>query len=507
MAKFHTDATLRGTFALKFYDLFGEDYTTGPIILEDYTQDHIPNIPALQQPGPSSCPSIVQALEDLPSRAIDPGTLRCEEKTFGVGSAAECGVTYSLTFRGNPGYLKQIEVDYYLDGQRPTIFNHYGKAGVNVTTMVYTNNDVGDVDYFATPCEGLTVRTKFLDDGELDVNKWGYLDGLSSGGKYRDFMQCIGDSDGIELNNIEVYNVDYGGKVLGSTSTERMSGNPHLVKFVPKDRTDIYDRSRMGLVWVSQVVAGTNYGGTSLTKAVWLANPPDEEAQDFVPYVTDGVAEVVFVDDDGDEELEVYGTSEPRVVATFERGSNYIYTSHDVGCETADAKIHPCLDKGDMIYLFDANWGRSSYKESDNSKSFGAGDAMYAKNDLRKTHNWYKYNNYNPNTGIPYTIKKIYKAKPTPTTFTKVEDRYRIIVDKGINWGNENTTQAEDPDGDGIFNTGFVQLIKFSPATTGNYQFHSECSHRGKCDFVEAQCECDPGYGGLACEIEDTLAM
>merc|ERR1711916_334140 len=105
-------------FALKFFDVFGEDYETAPIILEDYTMEHVGNIPALQQSNPSSCPSIVEALENLPNQVISPNTVNCQEQSYGVGYAAQCGVTYSLTFTGNPGYLKQLEVDYYLDGDR-----------------------------------------------------------------------------------------------------------------------------------------------------------------------------------------------------------------------------------------------------------------------------------------------------------------------------------------------------------------------------------------------------
>ena len=101
-----------------------------------------------------------------------------------------------------------------------------------------------------------------------------------------------------------------------------------------------------------------------------------------------------------------------------------------------------------------------------------------------------------------YTVKKIYRHKVTATTY-KLEDRYRIVMDKNLNWGDENITAGSDPDGDGVFNTGFVQMIKFSPATTGNLKYVDECSGRGKCDLGSGECTCDDGFGGLACEIWD----
>ena len=101
-----------------------------------------------------------------------------------------------------------------------------------------------------------------------------------------------------------------------------------------------------------------------------------------------------------------------------------------------------------------------------------------------------------------YTVKKVFKEKPTASSF-KLEDRYRVLLDKNLNWGDENTTAGYDPDGDGSFNTGFVQMIKFSPATTGNLKFIDECSGRGKCLGSTGICDCDPGFAGESCEKFD----
>ena len=66
---------------------------------------------------------------------------------------------------------------------------------------------------------------------------------------------------------------------------------------------------------------------------------------------------------------------------------------------------------------------------------------------------------------------------------------------------------AYDPDGDGIHNEGYVQMLKFSPATTGNYEYVRECSGRGKCDSEEGACVCDAGFLGSACDVYDPIAF
>ena len=104
------------------------------------------------------------------------------------------------------------------------------------------------------------------------------------------------------------------------------------------------------------------------------------------------------------------------------------------------------------------------------------------------------------------SLKMQFKEMLTPCSrpHQSPEDRFRVVVDKGINWGSANFT---DPDGDGVSNTGFVQIIKFSPATTGNYQFVNECSNRGDCDGETGLCDCFPGFEGPACATQNALAM
>merc|ERR1712006_50590 len=61
-----------------------------------------------------------------------------------------------------------------------------------------------------------------------------------------------------------------------------------------------------------------------------------------------------------------------------------------------------------------------------------------------------------------YTITKIWKSEETSTT-ASFEDKFRITVDKNINWDG---SIVADPDGNGDSKTGYVQILKFTPATT-----------------------------------------
>merc|ERR1712005_250 len=88
-----------------------------------------------------------------------------------------------------------------------------------------------------------------------------------------------------------------------------------------------------------------------------------------------------------------------------------------------------------------------------------------------------------------------YKGDGTDTA-TDAEDMYRIQLDAAINWDG---SALKDPDGDGVSNTGYVQLIKFTPATTGNFEYVSTCSNRGICNGDDGLCECFKGFTGADC--------
>merc|ERR1719240_1278501 len=124
-----------GTYALKFYDVFGEDYVTEPIAMG------------------ADCYTVEDALDGLPNTVIPDDSIHCtEDKTF----ASDGYPGYSLTFRGNPGYLKELFVDTYLDGHVPTIFevddsdsNNLNQIDYNHIVNIFNTGMTGEfTDYF-----------------------------------------------------------------------------------------------------------------------------------------------------------------------------------------------------------------------------------------------------------------------------------------------------------------------------------------------------------------------
>lgn len=243
-------------------------------------------------------------------------------------------------------------------------------------------------------------------------------------------------------------------------------------------------------------------------------------------FVTDGVVERVIVDlettqkktqttyeadsandaaeieygDAGIGELKAEGNRiDERVTAYFTAASNILYTSYDTACETAFFAVEPCLDKGDMLFIIDSNYLNTDFSPAvDGSTSRGSGAAAYG------TAATYE-------SGNIYTIQKIYKEDPTEASFAR-EDRYRIILDKNVPFAGTVTgistlfNEKRRTNNTNIKTSqGIVNLFKFSPATTGNYNFVSPCSNRGTCD--QGACECFKGYTNDNCDVQSSIAL
>merc|ERR1719240_2044960 len=65
------------------------------------------------------------------------------------------GYVYRIKFYGNPGKLKEPEIEIYLDGKRPSILT---QKDYHIITSVYTDGQQGESDdYFADHCDGVTA--------------------------------------------------------------------------------------------------------------------------------------------------------------------------------------------------------------------------------------------------------------------------------------------------------------------------------------------------------------
>ncbi|KAH8076034.1 hypothetical protein JL721_17 [Aureococcus anophagefferens] len=508
---YETKKYIDGTYAIKFYDVFGEDYQTAPLAAS------------------AGCAEVVTALEELPNSVIPANSVRCFDSFDYSGDKVLFGnptkdlgnqgfVTYDLLFEENPGDLKPMEVNAYLDGARPTVYvanaNSTSKQDFDVDIAVYPNyfGISGEfTDYFSDYCDGVVFT----------VADW-------AGGAT--FPTTSDKAD----NNVEVYNWDY-----GSWNT---TYHPHIVKVAPhptsgvSPKEDVYDAGKFMLMYFEDednTATGGAPGGTFYSSGQSVAD------RDYIVFTTDGVATLLANGTDGHFGTGTGGFTDMNhnpVTAYFEKGTDIVYTSQDVSCYSGtmhgvqsypwaggssnenaaysqtsakfDTLNNTCLEKGDFVFLF-----------SNKITTFNQGDSQGE--GFRTSSNA---------AGNMYKIVKI-GVNPTSASTYAVEDRFYFVVDKVINYdGSEVAARAlvataaagtaavssvidADYTDDDLRETpseqmiGLQSIVKFAPASTGNYEYVSQCSGRGLCDAGSGLCECFTGYTNDNCDQQSALAV
>jgi hypothetical protein len=350
VVRFETTAqnTLGGEYALKFYDVFGEDYVTRPL----------PVSPTGVISGVNHCDTVKNALMDLPDNTVP--TIECNL----VPINTDYGFEYVLTFTGNPGKLRELEIIEKLDGSQSTVTTVSGTH----TSDVFTKVNGEFVDHFSEKCEGVTL--KVLVDSDDSTNNWnadvrpgsiGYLTDLTTQ-EAKLLKSCLGHSDYDADNNVDVANWDEGAVMeadgAGPTTYKMIGAFPHAIKVVPKNALTHFVPGQYYLVWYdSSATVGKEFRVANVNDNF---NDANEAVESYV-FTTKGTVQQLGHGSGTELADNTAGSlSTDRIVAYFDKYSNKLYTNYDTSCEnqpTGSPKNHVCVEKGAKLFIVDSCWG------------------------------------------------------------------------------------------------------------------------------------------------------
>lgn len=485
-ADFHNGMYDEGTgyWAIRFYDMHGEDWLTKPI------------------PARATCSQVIDALNSLPNDVIPEMNVNLCTRISSTGAATStwttlatdtsnvpstsearpinppiqfddlaadfyAGDVYRIQFYNNPGKLKQPQIETMLDGGRTSLGAGPLAAGgtqdsdYQVKTVVWTDGQQGEnIDYFGDHCDGVSVMI----DTSSNIQILSSLTATET----QLLKACLGGADDDDTNNEEIYDWDYGS-----------DDYPHLIKLV--------------LTTTSQsdggYYAALTYAGSEFRLLNPFDNLDDQAQNEYEVYTTQGVlartskfteATVTFgsqkiITTNITADYGVHGSSD-----TFgsEMTANYRFTG-DISCENnPGAAKNPnffvsyCVNKTDIIIPLSL---------AGNPLVTGANPAninMYTVNRIGQTER---------------TAPNLYNTEGT----VKDEGTNYIDMDMSANFYRVATTASSSP----------VYVYKFFPNENSNYEYVAQCSNRGICNNDEGLCECFSGYTGDACQVQASLAV
>jgi hypothetical protein len=537
-------STVYGNYSIIFYDASGEDWETVPIDIA------------------ATCDVVIAALEGLPNNVIPSNSVTCNkhdmsdvgmsiganEFTGGGATAATAAnqkyipifdsainvaTKFTIAFPGNPGKLKQIEINKYLDGDRPTLSSQ--ETTDTTAWHIYPNGFSGEnTDYVNDHCEGVLVTLIAGTDG---FTKLGGLDAT----EVKLIKKCLGSSDGDTVMAAEVYNWDYG--------TQK---NPHLIKLIDATQ-DATDASQLpdtpATTLCNTRTSNVATSGTSYPTG-WCSgkNPPgffvviwyDPDSSEFRTlnsinsqygtttefhvYTTTGYLQVV-----NPQSLAFTSTSASAIstvatnIGSFEgnaarvngyhgniiRFTNYTEISTvaaagspsgsgtngafygQLDCETNPAgtyDAYTCLNKEDLVMLFNVGnfYDAAVVDDTDPFKGMNSKDILS-----------------NPLYHNMYTVKKIGRELNQDNDMSE-DYRHQMVLDMNV---NADFSYSGDIDESTLaWANSAATVYKFFPPTTP-YNYAAECSNRGLCNKETGICECFNGHTNDNCDTQNALAV
>ena len=378
---------------------------------------------------------------------------------------------YTLAFPGNPGKLKSLEIEPYLDGPRPTLFDATPSLTQPLNMVVYPNGFSGEnTEYFSHKCLGvdITLRTAAYYD---------YFAGITPF-EFRLLSRCLGDADGYS----NTYSAS--GRVQGNDYTWDYGDeyNPHIVRLVDRTlqpTTDLcapiasdytsHNTSRTHTrTGSNKVICATDQPPSGFFIAVYynpilqrfiLFNKPAADygtATTFSVFTSKGVASMVSA-----YSKVITNANNPYSRTIFVTNSTTNETGYtgNIDCAT-NGPLHfgsrLCLEKGDKVFFFDPSL--SEYSIITNPKYLNL-----------------------------YTVGKIFV---NPINNPDQSFGGTIVLDMGFNAAY--TASITDS----------ARAYRFLPPKAPNlYEYAAECSNRGICSTDLGTCTCFTGYTGDACQV------
>ncbi len=528
---------ITGNYSLWFEDHTGEAWQTKPITIT------------------STCTEVTNALEAIPNNVIPSGSVRCYQHPINtnlntpiydaqvyIGGANSVIPKFTLAFPQNPGALKQININKYLDGSRPTLFT--AETTSTLAWHIYTNGFSGEeTDIVPDYCEGVSVT--LLNSGTTAYTH--SLSGLTVA-EVKLLKTCLGDSDGDMTNNVDVYNWDHGDvsatvqKVLNSASTVVMTyPNPHLIKLVdatqssvafdPLSRADAqlyaYPKTQL-CASLSDKISITGFGSG------WCANrnPPGFYAVLYFNSA-DGLFNIftrAAADYDTTTPFYVFTTtgtlqrvspvslaftyspedSEPRKIAKYYSNvmeiGNHTGSTAPTASPTLAPSAYPTIaptaspsasPTSSAAFVYPANYYGNVDCETNPVGTGIFASACFNKNDyvmflnVDKTFNGLAANPIYPNM---HRVKKIGVTPPLVENLLSKINRHQITLDYGTNTLYNLAAPAA--------------MYKFYPPANADkgVNYVGQCSNRGLCNTATGTCQCFPGYTTDNCGLQDSLA-